>query len=80
MVVLNLNYHFEGNLTFGITDASINFITQWYLFIFCLSLQTLSCKHLCVQSPQDAVTPFQILGGEAQVVQVCELLLAKKAD
>lgn len=23
-----------------------------------------------LQSPQDAVTPFQILGGEAQIVQV----------
>lgn len=27
---------------------------------------------ICIpfQSPQDAVTPFQILGGEAQIVQV----------
>lgn len=49
--------------------------TLWSLMSFALSLMhNLMRDILLLKSPQDAVIPFQILGGEAQVVQVYALL------
>lgn len=51
------------------------------LWSLCLVLVILNMLHILtgdnvLQSQQDAVIPFQILGGEAQVVQVCVIIIA----